>query len=107
MLGEDNFFSDNLSDVLYSTSEGYKCKNETCLAHPISMDNGWADNDESIASRRQEDFADMFLNWTLGQFTPYKKKYGFDTSNEKGYLRDQFMNGGAYYPNYGMTNWLR
>ena len=48
----------------------------------------------------------MFLNWTLGQFTPYKKKYGFDTSNEKGYLRDQFMNGGAYYPNYGMTNWL-
>jgi hypothetical protein len=98
-----------IPEELYSTTNGYMCSSMAlgCVAHPPSFDNFNPLNatQEEIAKRREEDFADMFMNWVLGQFGGFPNN-GFNMSVDEGKMRTWFMNGTGWYPNYGIGNFI-
>jgi RHS repeat-associated protein len=81
------------------TFDGYMCNTYPCVQHP--------DNDAPDGGRgRDEDFADMFLNWVLDANPGYPSN-GF-TTDAMGNDRRDYMNKSSNNPAYptGMPFWL-
>ncbi len=106
----DNQFQDVVDGQFFASSypenrwdetfEGYKCSDYPCMQHPYP---------KSGARGRDEDFADMYLNWVL-DMNPAFPDNGF-TTDEWGNKRRDMMNNTYWdsindpYPR-GMPVWL-